>query len=68
MAKINPTYPSLDYLQIDGTTKLLLQGTFEGVPPIVAELFSKGCVVQNVTAATVLVNTGTSAVPVWTAL
>jgi len=68
MAKLNPQYPTLDYLNIDGVTGLLNQATYEGVPPIVAELFDVGCVVQDVLGGAVYRNSGTSAVPVWTAL
>ena len=68
MAKINPAYPTLDYLNINGVNGLLNQATFEGVPPVVASTFEVGCVTQDVINGDIYANTGTVAVPVWTAL
>lgn len=68
MAKINPAYPTLDYLNINGVNGLLNQATFEGAPPVVASTFEVGAVVQDVTGGAVYRNSGTVAIPVWTAL
>lgn len=68
MANINANLPLLDYITIDGVSKLLKQGSYAGVPPIVADTFEIGCIIIDTVGGGVYRNSGTTAVPVWTAL
>lgn len=66
MAKTIPTIPSLDVENQDPVTGLVSQGTIEGVPPVVAGIFSLECIIQDLNGSGIYQNTGTVAVPIWT--
>jgi len=49
--------------------QLVMQGTISGVPPTTfANIFGLNCLLQRTDATGIYTNTGTVAVPVWTAL
>ena len=61
------------YSALDSTTnigqQLVLSGSLSGVPPTTfANIFALNCVLQRTDAVGIYKNTGTVAVPAWTAL
>jgi hypothetical protein len=72
MAKSNPLIPLVDIQQQEGTgARLITFGTVVGTPPAgstYAGLFSLECLLQDLNGTAVYQNTGTVAVPAWTAI
>jgi hypothetical protein len=69
MAKSNPNIPYIDIEEQDPVTGYISQGTSENATiPTTAGLFALGCLIQDTTTGIWYQNTGTVAVPVWTAV
>jgi len=72
MAKTNPLIPTVDIQQQQATgDQLITLGTVEGTAPAgatYAGLFALECILQDVEGGGIFQNTGTVAVPAWTAM
>jgi hypothetical protein len=76
MAYTNPLIPTVDIQQMEqpksnGSAPLITFGTVIGTPPAgatYATLFSLECLLQDLNGTAVYQNTGTVAVPAWTAI
>jgi hypothetical protein len=66
MAKSNPNIPTVDITEQDPISGLVTEGTSNGVPPVVAGVFSLECEITDIDGSGVYQNTGTVAIPAWT--
>ena len=67
MAKSDPRIPTVNIITMDPVTKLVVEGTVTGVPPVVAGVFALQCRLRGIDGLGSYVNDGTVLVPVWVA-